>query len=99
MSNKKDYKLIQGETLLIYYVWYDSDGNANDLTDYTGSMWIYDRNDNLLEGIELTFSDLGEVEGSADSSLWPVGAYNHYVRTTSPEGEIVDLLVGKVNVE
>jgi hypothetical protein len=96
MTNKK---LIQGETLAIYDVWYDNDANVIDLTGYTGNMVIYDRKNAELETIPLTLSSEGEIEGTADSSAWPKGSLEYYTRLVSPSGFVTDLIEGRLTVE
>lgn len=99
MKNKHDYEVIQGETFLVYNVWSDLDGNPNDLSTWTGSLYIYDRGDNLLAEVVLTLNASGEIEGSAATDAWPVGTYKYFMRLTSGSGSIVDLLEGNVCVE
>jgi hypothetical protein len=91
--------ILKPETFLIYHIWYDADGVANDLTGWTGELHIYDKQEVLLETVSLTTSEDGEIEGSADSSSWPVGIYSYYMRLNDGAGRIVDLLTGKVCVE
>jgi hypothetical protein len=91
--------ILKPETFLIYHIWYDADGVANDLTGWTGSCFIYDRSETLLAEVAVTCSVDGEIEGSSATSSWPVGTYSYYLRLTSPASRIVDLLTGKVCVE
>ena len=91
--------ILKPETFLIYHIWYDADGVANDLTGWTGSCFIYDRLDVLLDEVAVTCSEDGEIEGSAETSDWALGTYSYYLRLTSPASRIVDLRTGKVCVE
>lgn len=94
-----NYPIFQGETLSIYHVWYDINGIANDLSTWSGEMHIYDRLDALLATITLTTNVDGEIEGSADSSAWALGAYSYYIRLDDGAGRIVDLISGRVCIE
>jgi hypothetical protein len=99
MSETHNYKKEQGETLAIYNVWYDLDGNAKNLTGYTGNMFIYDRSETLLEAIALTVNASGEIEAEADTSAWPIGTYKYYMRMVAPSGFVSDLIAGTVTIK
>lgn len=99
MKETHNYDIIKGETLTIYNVWYDNDGNVNDLTGYTGNMVIYDRNETELATVPLTFNASGEIEGSAATAAWAKGTYEYYMRVTSPASFVSDLITGRVCVE
>ena len=96
MTNKK---ILKPETFLIYHVWYDADGVANDLTGWTGACFIYDRSEVLLAEVAVTCNVNGEIEGSAATDGWAVGTYSYYLRINNGSGRVVDLLYGKVCVE
>ena len=95
----KNYEILKPETFLIYHVWYNSAGVANDLAGWTGNIHIYDRNDVLLASIVLTCNASGEIEGSSTTDSWTVGTYDYYMRLDDGAGRIVDLISGVVCVE
>ena len=95
----KNKKILKPETFLIYHIWYDEDGVANDLSGWTGDVHIYDRSDALLATVALTCNSDGEIEGSAATDSWAVGTYDYYMRLNNGSGRVVDLISGRVCVE
>jgi hypothetical protein len=90
--NKHKFSIQQGDTLAFAL------DTGIDVQAYTGTMPVYDRNGTLLDTIGLTFRMDNFIDGTADTSAWPVGKYEYYLRVTSPGGVITDFLQGDICV-
>jgi hypothetical protein len=91
--NKHKFQITKGETFDFVLE------TGRDLTGYSGVMPVYDRKLAKLADVALTFRPDQSIDGRAQTTTWPVGVYDYYLRVTSPAGVIEDLLQGDICVE